>query len=637
MRLPLAEWDNLFYALQAEVRQIYTSLQQDVGFDLDAGRKILHCAGPSGTSTNQPYSVLDMASLLEEMWFLLNDQHLIAGLDKAIRIRTIRAAASEKFVSDEDPFLINLIAAVGPDDGLYNTHTASPQNITLMLFAKINAQFHLEMYGTPPAGEKQKLLAAARSEARSKARTARQAKKMAQDSTACLCQDTCHCRVETTCRLQSGECPCAFVRGEIGELIGFQREVKSNVQKDAASAGILTATATTFLGADSNEEARMQVAGLATTDPFIVHMCRVNANEAAKRDDHIYALHKVRPRTSTNDLDLAYVPGPKTPGRCTKDPFPLGLYSNSPGRYPKIDHAQKQFIALPQRKPVPPPSFTPRVLTYGEDQAPSLPYNQAASLSSAAQVTYPAIPASKSLGRLYQTTSEPTYDSRHDLNVNVPASEYTDLAGLARRQVNPFDDVHEHPFVQSSSPDSFAPASEQNFQYSQHSSEPSPLHSWPFSEVEPRSHPLVTHEQSRSEDYTQKPHPPLPFNAAPHPTRLPLPGFIAPHPIGKQRYVRAGGNAKLSERPEIVGPPTLFDTPPTGGSTMSQAALFERLNDQDFAQQCLQDSRMAAEQRSSPPRARGEKRERQDSTGSMGRGRMAKLKRVFSRSSGGSP
>jgi hypothetical protein len=55
------------------------------------------------------------------------------------------------------------------------------------------------------------------------------------------------------------------------------------------------------------------------------------------------------------------------------------------------------------------------------------------------------------------------------------------------------------------------------------------------------------------------------------PARLktPLPDFIAPQPSLRQRYVSAGGTAKLSDRAEIQGPPT---APPPSSSSFRQSS-----------------------------------------------------------------
>lgn len=61
----------------------------------------------------------------------------------------------------------------------------------------------------------------------------------------------------------------------------------------------------------------------------------------------------------------------------------------------------------------------------------------------------------------------------------------------------------------------------------------------------------------------------------PLPPPLPLPDFIAPRPAIKQRYVSAGGTARLEDRPEIVD----FTLPPsvTPGISMTRDLLLQRL------------------------------------------------------------
>ena len=59
------------------------------------------------------------------------------------------------------------------------------------------------------------------------------------------------------------------------------------------------------------------------------------------------------------------------------------------------------------------------------------------------------------------------------------------------------------------------------------------------------------------------------------PSTLPLPDFIAPQPASKQRYVLAGGDAKLGDRPEISD----FALPPAldRGMSLTKEELEQRL------------------------------------------------------------
>nr|POE77595.1 hypothetical protein CFP56_09242 [Quercus suber] len=661
-RVPLDQWDSLYYAMQADIRELYARLEKDVGLELAAGQFIVHDAGPLGKSSNEPYSALELASQLEQLWTVLNDQHIVARLDQAIRMAKIKSSTRVQFANDQDSTLVALATSLGPRIGLYNTHTASAQRIASMLFKKIDAQFRAELGKPPSRAGSLRLMAAARVDVRDIAIAAKN-RKARKVTIPCLCQLGCHCQVELDCGMQRGECPCAYARHEICDLIGLQRDVHASVQKDAEAAGVDVPRSNTILNADTNEEARMQVAGLATADPYVVQMCKNIAEEAAKRDEHDLTLHKSRSRTGMNEIDLAYVPAPKTPGRDAKDPFPLALYNDSPQRYPRMNggasaDAGRAFDAahMPPSELVQSPRFAGRALTYGESEAPALPSEYAAPST---QVTYPAIPVSQSNERFCNHNDEGSRPKKYDVDIDVPASEYSALANMARQQVNPFTESIIEPFLQSASPEPMAKAalaapSDQDQQV-HHALKPAVRSKIVSDGPHYITRKPVNHQKVRSEPNASKPHPPLPpgtYEPPSYTTASPLlptqPPPLPPPP--RQRWVSAGGTAKLSERPEIIGPPVHFNRIPTTGVTMSKAALFERLNDPDVIEHTMQlnrastDKRGSAEHRepstpqprNSPTRSTGEKRERQDSTGSTGSksggGRMAKLKRVFSRS-----
>nr|POE86908.1 hypothetical protein CFP56_63940 [Quercus suber] len=665
-RAPLGNWDNVYYAMQADIREIYARLKKDVGLDTSAAQFIIHTAGPLGRTDQTPFSALEFAFQLETMWDILHDPHLVARLDQAIRIKVIKSSTNLQFVEGTDSPLLRLAGSLSPRRGLCNTHKASAQRITSMLNKKIDDQFHVEAEKTQPNREPPKMIAAARVDVRNMAAAAR-ARKARKVTIACLCQEGCHCQVELDCGMQRGECPCAYARHEICDLIGLQREVHDSVQSHAHAVGVVIPEPSTILSADTNEAARMQVAGLATADPYIVQMCKHTAEETAKRDEQNLALHRSRSRADARDIDLAYVPAPQTSGRVTKDPFPLAFYSNSPHRYPKmstgaVPDAVKAFdtAQVPYPQAVHTSSFEGRALTYGEVNPPSVAVDR---VSQSTGVTYPTIPASQSSDSFYNHNNEMTPHQQYDVDVDVSASEYSELANMARHQVNPFKEMVRDPSVQYASPEPMDPsalaARADQYQSNQYAPRPA-VRAQTVSDGSPYNGRMPGVQQKvRSEPHSSKPHPPLPPGAC-EPSfdnhTSPVNGSQgAPlHAPLRQRWVQAGGNAKLSERPEIDGPPLKFNRAPTG-TTMSAAAVFERLNDADVIEHTMQrtdasthkHSRNSAEHsnsdpmtpqpRSSPTYGAGDKRGRQDSMGSSsGRGRMAKLKRVFSRS-GNSP
>lgn len=118
----------------------------------------------------------------------------------------------------------------------------------------------------------------------------------------------------------------------------------------------------------------------------------------------------------------------------------------------------------------------------------------------------------------------------------------------------------------------------------------------------------------------------------PLPPPLALPEFIAPRPSAKQRYVSAGGTARLEDRPEIED----FVLPPraTPGITMPREILLQRLEttprmvtptrgSDDFA--ATGDS-MRSSYEADPDQHRS-RRDRKESVPSQ---RLARFRRVFS-------
>ena len=64
--LPLGYWDQLYYAVTAQIRLSYSALEQEYGRDFGNGKAILDGAG-TGTAPRQPLSAVCMAEMLEEM------------------------------------------------------------------------------------------------------------------------------------------------------------------------------------------------------------------------------------------------------------------------------------------------------------------------------------------------------------------------------------------------------------------------------------------------------------------------------------------------------------------------------------------------------------------------------------------
>ncbi|KAK1065922.1 hypothetical protein LTR33_011720, partial [Friedmanniomyces endolithicus] len=128
--------------------------------------------------------------------------------------------------------------------------------------------------------------------------------------------------------------------------------------------------------------------------------------------------------------------------------------------------------------------------------------------------------------------------------------------------------------------------------------------------------------------------------ALPLPT-LPEPDFNRPKPATEQRYVSAGGPAKLDERAEIPGPALAAAAATADGTlpAMPKEELFGRLDDPEFVRAHFGEEALARRSELTGPRPGGVKeaaarRERKDSSasaGSVGGRFSARLRRVFGR------
>ncbi|KAK0958656.1 hypothetical protein LTS01_021772 [Friedmanniomyces endolithicus] len=121
---------------------------------------------------------------------------------------------------------------------------------------------------------------------------------------------------------------------------------------------------------------------------------------------------------------------------------------------------------------------------------------------------------------------------------------------------------------------------------------------------------------------------------------LPEPAFNRPKPATKQRYVSAGGPAKLDERAEIPGPALAAAAAPSGTlPAMPKAELFGRMDDPEFVRAHFGEEALARRSELTGPRPGGveeaaARRGRKDSSasaGSVGGRFSARLRRVFGR------
>ncbi|KAK3075903.1 hypothetical protein LTR53_000332 [Teratosphaeriaceae sp. CCFEE 6253] len=398
------------------------------------------------------------------------------------------------------------------------------------------------------------------------------------------------------------------------------------------------------LGAVTNDVAQLQVATMAMPDPHMVQACNVTSEAADRFDREMLERHRERANTANSSLAYVppYVPPPRTPSRARskKSMYPLGLYGDTSGqRYPPFRSNTIDTMAppvygdayyrsqMPMRKPV------PRNFSHKMGQSSSSPEEKLIDVD-----TSPVLATSDS--QSYFTHSFPVSAKGNARSPFDDAASYADLADEAQNAIRPFSEPQvAHPV--NSHPPALPP-----LRPGMRSAATSPA----VVPGLPKSRSLANN-LTFDRDRLNKIHtPPVPD--------IPVPDFIQPKPALKQRYVSAGGNAKVSERAEIAGPAFATQlTSNSSGAAIPKEQLFDLLSDPDFVRANFGEAavgkmsttpRPSAEATSPPPgqSARASvgsqqgssaslagKRERVDSGASGGSvGRFSgKLKRVFSR------
>lgn len=633
--LPLGHWDRLYYLLNAEVRRLYRDLQQRYGQDFGNGNVILHEAGRNGAkgSARHPFSAVGMASLLEDMWRNLTDHRLVLALDRAIRTRKeeddlVGAGVIKEANIDVAPSAPHTTNSTDKAEGLLDVNTMTPSSIYSMVWREQDADAR---HKTGKRIEEQSLLASCRAEVLEAAAAGKRPAEQMTEAAICTCKVKCACRA--LCNTKDNQCSCAYLRNQVGIMVTRQARIHRDAYDSFDSPR--QALPNNMLGAVTNEAAQMQIAALANRDPYIVQACYATTEAADKLDKEILEMR--RARSNTNTSELVYVPPPRTPARRNKDAYPLGFYGDTSGqRYPTfranvhdlpppVYGASFYSGQVPARKPVPPPIAPPLLhqsnpgRSRSREQIPtpeSSPLDQA--FTHPGPVIYPAIPKSQSQGLFTQSFPVAARGNPReaDTDTTVSAAAYTNLAEEAHNSIRPFSE------------DAFM-----------HSSPAAPYRPTLFSAA--TSPDGIQSQKTRNIDLA-KPQPPLP-----------PPDFISPRPALKQRYVSAGGNAKLQDRVEIAGPAFVQMS---SGATMNKDELFQKLSDPDFVKhnfgegaatkmstsidmtrssQEFADSKHDSGQElfcgSRDSLIKHEKRERAQSGSSVGSGRFRKLTRVFSR------
>lgn len=325
-----------------------------------------------------------------------------------------------------------------------------------------------------------------------------------------------------------------------------------------------------------------------------------------------------RQRAPTVNNDLVYVPPApkKTPSRKQKDPIPLGFYgthgSLSGQRYPKFNigtaSSQKGMPSPPVFAPAPGSSERDRVSehvarTLAQLSAPHSAFpDEAADLATRTSLDYSMTMFGSDEVEPCTRTPSPLSaprQRRHQCNKTY--------AAITGEDVESYEDSDEHPTSANSevvedparssgkvtypaiprstsaglfSAGNYTSNVTQSFPTAQMGNprDPEPILDQPRDprdEWYDHGYNIRTNANDSVPTRHSSPASGSGGFAPPLPPPLPLPDFIAPRPATKQRYVSAGGTAKLEDRPEITG----FVLPPrvTPGITMPRELLLQHL------------------------------------------------------------
>ncbi|KAI6859024.1 hypothetical protein KC323_g6761 [Hortaea werneckii] len=561
MPLPLGNWDQLYYAVTAQIRLSYSALEQEYGREFGNGKAILAEAG-----SRQPLSAVCMAEMLEEMWGVLTDYRLIAALDDAVRLRRAQEKLAALQASYETP---TSGQAMEPAEGLLDVNAMAPTAILEMVLANKTQE---NTSGRASAGTS--LLSDCTAEVLEDGSVVCRSSQQSLEPATCTCQTTCDCRPRHF--LNEGYCACAAIINEAHDSVN-EEDGLSNTKHQYDDAD-RTLSPTQVLDVISNQNMSTKDAFGVYQSPFTTEAFQ--ANEFANQlDRNILEMRSAvanpgeGARSSgpapKDAYPLGYYGGGSSQrqpaSRKPKDAYPLGFYGGISSQHHTASRTNDaatgsgQQSQLPRRKPVPlplpvvpsqtAPTYDSPFQSHATWQS-SGPSTQGANYVYG-RVQYPAIPQSQSQDQFTQSfpVGARGYPPDTDTDNTFSAADYTQLADEAQDAIRPFTDTDTEPLLGSSS-------SPQAVRPSLHGTVTSP------DALEGRRF----RKARRDGRQTQQP-------------LLPEPEFISPRPATKQRYVSAGGNAKLHERQEIEGPAFSFHT---GGASMSKDEVDHKLKDRDF-------------------------------------------------------
>ena len=354
----------------------------------------------------------------------------------------------------------------------------------------------------------------------------------------CLCDADCECRID--CAFQTDECACATARAQVQELVDDNLKLSRGVRHGL---GPSVAVSEQALAAMADDVSQMRVGVEAAVYPSGGPGAYGAGEDVAARED-TRSLHSRRHRANTGDSGLACVPESRGAARGMS----RGLFGEfSDHRYPSMRAMRHDN---PPPMPERPSHAAGSALARRPVPAQSAPFSFAGPSSPPPQLP----PVSQNETAFARST--PGRRAQHVRQDNMAGltEAYTSLADEARDTIRPYSEEVARPEspllpVIPDRPRRLAPPT-------------SPLPLPPSSPA-----PIQAGKTRKTSGQADT---------------LPLPDFIAPRPALKQRYVSAGGTAKLEDRPEIAGPDIVHTTT---GASIDREELYERLADPEFIRQ----------------------------------------------------
>lgn len=535
--LALEHWDGVYYALVAEIRRQYSVLQERHGFGHELSSEGLIHGGVNEVA-HHPAVPIEWARLLEEAWYVLMDSRLVATLDRAVHARESR----HHMLHLPDRHGDSKMPADQSEGGLVDVNSMTVDAIITMLWQTIQPRIAAVCSQTQDEEARAAALAAAKN-AQEKAEgllpppPARQSTPRKE----CSCRSDCVCRRD--CDRQSTPCGCYF-RVQLFYLVDEQNEQNGRhyVERDPTSLDLLPFDRISSIGTEARIDNASDVddqTGSTPSDNDRLHSRNGRAHLHSTRHPGTTRLH-----ANTDTLDLAHVPHSISTRRGTKDETYLGLDVDRSGqRFPPLfryntDLSQQQPVPAPTKWNFPPPRKpVPGCAASPSSIASSFGRDSEEHIASVMDQT---------------TASSCNNPGPPGLTQSYPVAATGNVRGgygnVARIPLSPPDKFHSTSVEQYENSTGRHPTADER-------SSPQPDSVVPRRLITPtRTPPQPPHAAISSPTSSIAMFGRRSLNFARREPELPLPDFISPRPALRQRYVSAGGTARLADREEIPAP-----------------------------------------------------------------------------------